>query len=325
MARKNAKLDELAIVKATQGTTAGMDEEGQGIRMDWAEQGSYSRSRASAPQYGLGLSKEERHGVMMDEIRGHLKPDGQFGEGTARLFQHLMQTGNSLNKAGPTVQTTLLYSTGVHVRNELNMTFARKTVKVLALGITKLDGDELVGAILRAPFLCVAADESLRHGDKKYPIFVSFWDVVSGAPWWGAFRVCVMKDKTAETQAQLFYETIVDVLKYPRERVLYVLSDNTASVSGEVGGCVALLQRKLRGEDTTKKTPKTAAAGGGRGGAASRGRGGAALGGRGGAVRGGRIGAARGRGASRGRRGRVVAGGRGMGAGSGSVGADEQG
>ena len=60
-----------------------------------------------------------------------------------------------------------------------------------------------------------------------------------------------MKDKTAETQAQLFYDTIVNVLKYPWERVLYVLSDNTASVSGEVGGCVVLLERKLKGEDTT--------------------------------------------------------------------------
>lgn len=45
-----------------------------------------------------------------------------------------------------------------------------------------------------------------------------------------------MKDKTAETQASLFFETIVNVLKYPRRQVLYVLSDNTASVSGERGG-----------------------------------------------------------------------------------------
>ena len=64
---------------------------------------------------------------------------------------------------------------------------------------------------------------------------------------------------------QLFYDTTVNVLKYPRERVLYVLSDNTASVSGEVGGCVALLQRKLKGEDTTEKTT-SAGARAGRGG-----------------------------------------------------------
>ena len=32
-----------------------------------------------------------------------------------------------------------------------------------------------------------------------------------------------MKDKTVGTQAQLFYDTIVNVLKYPRERVLYVI------------------------------------------------------------------------------------------------------
>lgn len=63
-----------------------------------------------------------------------------------------------------------------------------------------------------------------------------------------------MKDKTAETQASLLYDTIVKDLKYPRDRILFVLSDNTASVSAEVGVCVALLQRKLRGEDTTNKT-----------------------------------------------------------------------
>ncbi|CAN0535859.1 unnamed protein product, partial [Ectocarpus sp. 12 AP-2014] len=83
-------------------------------------------------------------------------------------------------------------------------------------------------------------------GDKKFPIFVAFWDVVAGAPWWGLLRMCSMKDKTAETQATLFYETIVDVLKYPRNQVLYVLSENTASVSGSKGGCVTKLQQKLR-------------------------------------------------------------------------------
>ncbi|CAM9614071.1 unnamed protein product [Sphacelaria rigidula] len=65
-----------------------------------------------------------------------------------------------------------------------------------------------------------------------------------------------MKDKTAETQASLFYDTVVNDLKYPREKVLFVPSDNTAPVSADVGGGVALLRRKLRGEDTTIKTKK---------------------------------------------------------------------
>ena len=122
----------------------------------------------------------------------------------------------------------------------------------------------------------------MRHGEKKYPIFVSFWDVARRVPWWGVRRVCVMKDETAETQAQLFYDIIVNVWKYPRERVHYVLSDNTASVSGKVGGCVALLQRKLKGEDTTEKdTSAGACAGRGR---AARG----GQGSQGGAARGGR-------------------------------------
>lgn len=142
-------------------------------------------------------------------------------------------------------------------------------------------------AILAAPFLLVAGDESLRHGYKKFPIFVAFHDVKADAPWWGMLRVCNMKDKTAETQAHLYFDIIVNVLKYPREQVLFVLSDNTASVSAEEGGCVSLLQKKLKGDDATAKVPSrrrgaakqagaTQAARGGRGGRGSRGgRGGA--------------------------------------------------
>lgn len=240
----------------------------------------------------LNLTSAERHAVVLDEVDAHLKPtDRVFGESAARLCQEMIQYGCSLSSVGPMLQTAVRRSTGVSMHEELKITFSHKTVKLLALGITKLDGDELVAAIMRAPFLCVAADESMRNVDKKNPLFVSFWDVEADAPWWGAFRICIMKDKTAETQAQLFYETIVDVLKYPLERVLYVLSDNTASVS-EKGGCVTLLQRKFRGEDMTQNT-RTRATRGGRGGAtasgggrgAARRRGGASGGGRGGRSR----------------------------------------
>ena len=101
-----------------------------------------------------------------------MKPDGEFGENVARLLQKMFRRGNSLNGTGPTLQDAMLHLSGVNLRNELKMTFARKTVKLLALAITHLDGDELDAAVLRAPFLCVAADESMRHGEKKYPIFV---------------------------------------------------------------------------------------------------------------------------------------------------------
>lgn len=247
------------------------------------------------PDDGLDLTMKQRHGVVVGQIRSCLKPDGHFGENAAQAFQDLLQRGISLTQVGPVLQTSVLQCTRVNMRNELKMTFARKTVKLHSLGITKLDSDELTAAILRAPFLCVAADESLRNGDKKFPIFVSFWDVEVDARWWGTLRICVMKDKTAETQAQLFFDTIVDVLGYSRGRVLYVLSDNTASVSGEVGGCVTLLQRKLRGENTTQRGAKAGAGRGGRGrarGGAVRGRRAvAARGGRGGATGGGRTGA----------------------------------
>lgn len=88
---------------------------------------------------------------------------------------------------------------------------------------------------------------------------------------WDMFRVCSMPDKTAEIQSRLSYDTVVTVLRFVCERVLYMLSDNTTSVSGEVGSCVALLQRKRRGESNTEEAAKNRETalgeGGGEGGA----------------------------------------------------------
>lgn len=148
-----------------------MDGEGEGARAGMEDR---------AVQYGRGLSQEERHGVMMEEIARRVKPDGEYGEDAARLFQDFLQTGNSINQVGPMIQSAMLRFTGVDMKKELKMSFARDTVKGYALGITVLDGDQLLAAILQSPFLCVAADESLRNGDKKYPIFVSFWDLEIG-------------------------------------------------------------------------------------------------------------------------------------------------
>ena len=111
---------------------------------------------------------------VLDEVRRYMKPDGEFGENAARLFKKMLRRGNSLNGTGPTLQDAMLHLSGVNLRTELKTTFAGKTVKLLAMGITHLDGDELLAGILRAPFLCVAADESMRHGEKQYPIFVAF-------------------------------------------------------------------------------------------------------------------------------------------------------
>ncbi|CBJ34137.1 expressed unknown protein [Ectocarpus siliculosus] len=164
------------------------------------------------------LSAEDEKKVLERVIKNRLKPGGKFGETAARLFQSFVQGGVSLNMTQQLLQSTMYHTTGVRLKQDLNITCARNTVKVLALGITQLDGNELVKAILKAPFLLIAGDESLRNGDKKFPIFVAFYDVEADAPWFGLVRVCSMKDKTAETQAQLFYETIVDTLGYPKHQ-----------------------------------------------------------------------------------------------------------
>lgn len=66
--------------------------------------------------------------------------------------------------------------------------------------------------------MLIAGDKSLRKDDNKFPQFVASWEVEAGAPWWGLLQVYSMKDKTADTQAKLFHETIVDVLKNTRPK-----------------------------------------------------------------------------------------------------------
>ncbi|CAM9470761.1 unnamed protein product [Ectocarpus sp. 13 AM-2016] len=65
------------------------------------------------------------------------------------------------------LQSTMFHTTGVRLKQDLNITYAPNTVKVLALGITQLDGEELVKAVLKAPFLVNAGDESLRNGTRS--------------------------------------------------------------------------------------------------------------------------------------------------------------
>ena len=174
---------------------------------------------------------------------------------------------------GPTVKNVLWYAMGIEL-SEVQMTLSEKTAKLLGLGISKLDEEALKNAIRKAPFLLIAGDESVRHGDKKYPMFVAFWDTAANAPWWGLFRMTSMDDKTAETQAKKMYETIIEELEYPPEKVLYVLSDNTASVSARKEGCVTLLQEKLRHKLTGTREPDVdQPARGGRGSRGRRGRG----------------------------------------------------
>ena len=83
-----------------------------------------------------------------------------------------------------------------------------------------------------------------------------------------------MDDKTVETQAKKVYETIIEELENPPEKVLCVLSDNTASVSTKKGGCVTLLQEKLRHKLTGTREPDVdQPTRGGRGSRGRRGRG----------------------------------------------------
>ena len=120
----------------------------------------------------------------------------------------------------------------------------------------------------------VAAGESARNGDKKIPMLVPYWDTEADDQWYGLFRVCSMKDKTGDTQARLIYDAMINGLGYPPETFMWCLSDNTASVSSETVGCVALLEKKLKAYDINAGPSPAPGKGRGRGGRGGRPRGG---------------------------------------------------
>lgn len=72
------------------------------------------------------LTPEQQHEVVKRVIKRTLKPGNIFGEGAARMFEYAMQTGVSLNSTGPLITEVLLQSTGVHSKNDLNMTCSRE-------------------------------------------------------------------------------------------------------------------------------------------------------------------------------------------------------
>lgn len=129
------------------------------------------------------LTREEQHEVFKRVVKRMPKPDKYFGEGAARMFEYALKPGISLNSTGPFVMKAVLRCTGVHLKNDLNISCSRNTVKLLAVGTSTLDVEEVIKAILAAPILLVARDESLRNGDEKFPIFVAFHDVQTDAPW----------------------------------------------------------------------------------------------------------------------------------------------
>ena len=216
----------------------------------------------------------------------------QHGDDAARLFQAFVEAGVPLGlggKAGPgrPPEQAVWYTAQLRRlpgRDPLNrVSRPRKTIEILARGFYKLGPDELTEAMQRAPYLLVSGGASfrLRDGAGASPFFLAFWDVAARKPWWGMvrFEPCSLveegesQEMMAESQAQLFYEVVAYALRYPLERVLCALGDETAAAAassaappaafsvspgeggggeeGRGGGCfVRLLQRKLMGEDT---------------------------------------------------------------------------
>ena len=148
------------------------------------------------------------------------------------LCQDIIEIGTPLRHVGPTPKVPHA-GTGVQPDVEGGKT---KTVKPLAIGASNLDTEELIRSILQAPYLLVVGDEHCGRETNFSPFCWRFWNVGDWAPWWGMLRVCSVKDKTAKTQAELSYDTVVNVRDYPRGRVVYVLSGETASVSAKDEG-----------------------------------------------------------------------------------------
>ncbi|CAM9177674.1 unnamed protein product, partial [Pylaiella littoralis] len=165
-AKKKAARHQRAAALLKEKVKGSSDGDGDGAAPEGME-GSRSEG-GSAAEVGEDFFEQ-----LKAHVKSKLKPDDSFGEGSARFFQKCLQHGNSLKSVGPIYSAAIEFSTGVRMKEDLNITCHRNTVKLYAVGINTLDGDKLRDAILKAPFLLVAGDESLRHGDKKFPIFVS--------------------------------------------------------------------------------------------------------------------------------------------------------
>lgn len=158
-----------------------------------------------------------------------------------------VQHGVSLSSVCRLIRSTVGAATGLDLAaHNVRCKLHGKTVKRLGIGISTLDFNALIKSLQKAPYLLVAVDESTREGDKNFPHFVAFWDAETERPWWGLLRIATIEDKASEVQT--YHDTIVGVLKFRRMLVRLILSDNIASVSSEEEGCVATLERNLRGD-----------------------------------------------------------------------------
>lgn len=92
--------------------------------------------------------------MVQEHVRDVLKPDECYGDDMARLCQGFLREGVSLNSAGPFIASATRHTTRVEMKC-INVACQRETVKVLAVGILKLDGEQLEQAFLRAPSLLV--------------------------------------------------------------------------------------------------------------------------------------------------------------------------
>lgn len=108
-------------------------------------------------------------GQLNVRISENLKPNDRFGERTARMCQSLIQKGIALKQIVPIVQGVFWHSLNFDIATEINIKLVSSTVKILGLGITTLDSDELIKTMQRAPLLTIAEDEFMRNGNQKYP------------------------------------------------------------------------------------------------------------------------------------------------------------
>ena len=105
-----------------------------------------------------------------DQLKPLVKPGSKhrhYGESAARLCQKLIEQGLPMAQIGPTVKNVHWYAMKIEL-SEVQMALSEKTAKLLSLGMSKLDEEVLESAIRKVPFLLIAGDESMRHGDKKY-------------------------------------------------------------------------------------------------------------------------------------------------------------
>lgn len=126
------------------------------------------------PQLQGTLPQEEEH-LEGDppHAQAQAQAQGELGKRAARLCQKSFQTSVPSSDAQEMIKQMVEATNKVNIEH-VRIVLDHKTVKLLGLGISRLDAESLNMSVRDAQYVPLAGDESLGNRDEKFSNFVAF-------------------------------------------------------------------------------------------------------------------------------------------------------